>query len=71
MLPIALSVPCNFLMPILRVRFREAVAATTGMTMPETTMHENDFPTRGKDEVRRAGQLSFVQAEAVPKVMRK
>ena len=35
------------------------------MSVPEAAMHENDFSTRGKDDVRFARQIGPMQAVAI------
>jgi hypothetical protein len=39
--------------------------------MPETAVHEDDFPPRGKNQIRRSWQLLAIQTETISKTVNK
>lgn len=60
------DVATELLLPERLPRLRRGRVVATGMAVPEATMHENGQPVPRKHQVRGAGQVLAMKAEAVP-----
>ena len=63
-LPVALLVAGELGLPELVVFLRRRAGSATVVTVPETTVHENDRFPRTKDNIRRPGQVTPMQPVA-------
>ena len=59
---IALLIARDFLRPVAPVLLRYPVSTLAGVTVPETSMHENYLPARAEHQVRFSGQILSVQS---------
>jgi hypothetical protein len=63
---VAELVPRELRLPVLEASLRHPGQAASFVLMPEAPMNEDRLPVPGKDEVRRAWQISAMEAEAKP-----
>lgn len=63
---ISLLVAFKFADPIVAVGGRNTASPSAAMLVPKTTVDEDDFSSRGKDEVWLAREIVSVQSETIP-----